>query len=143
MVQHLQLMLQNGSICASWTSPFTLELPDSIMYCVDVVINNSSFSQYSNSTCSISDTEFCYSMQAISWCHRHCFFITPVNQVGNGTNSSSSFINNYTGMSDVAADSLNYSSNLLSIFYPIVPALNNAQIGMFTLSMTMVSVWLQ
>lgn len=103
MGENLQLLLQNGSFHISWESPFSLNTANAetdITYCVDVIMSDHSSSQH-YSQCRIVSTEFMYSLQPKHWCHNYCFFVTPVNSVGNGTNSSHCYNRNHSGMSEV------------------------------------------
>ena len=77
------LTQQDSIIYLVWTAPFTLNIqftnPD-ITYCVDIV------NLYSQ--CGINVTEFIYPLPPSSMCDEYyTFIITPVNAVGNGTNS--------------------------------------------------------
>ena len=77
----------DGSIASlSWTAPFSLDIPedpDIMGYCVDVYGSDDSLIF---SLCGINETALNYTLP--SDYSDYTFTVTPVNVVGNGSNSS-------------------------------------------------------
>ena len=90
-VTSLRVIFQNFSFYLTWTAPFTLSITHSdteITYCVDVYILESS-TNLAHSQCEIHSIAFTYILSAVSTgCSNYMFKVTPINRLGNGTEST-------------------------------------------------------
>ena len=88
-----------STLSLTWEPPFTLDLSgdsDITGYCVDVINSTSSVILYSQ--CGINETEFGYPVPPNTGCTVYHFTITPVNIVGRGEGSTTSYVESQTSM---------------------------------------------
>ena len=93
------LSTENSTFFLTWAPPVTLNVigtePNVSSYCVNVFNTTSTTTLHSE--CDINETRFSYPMPSRSWCDLFVISITPVNEVGNGTRSTVSYIANVAG----------------------------------------------
>ena len=97
-VRSLSSTANSTLISLTWEPPFTLDItgvdPDITGYCVDVVNSTSSATLYSE--CEITETGICYLFPPHRGCTVYRFTIAPVNVVGRGESSTTSYVESQT-----------------------------------------------
>ena len=84
-----QVNLVNGSLCLSWTPPFTLDITnvERDLYYIIEITSTADAETPSTISCNNCSSEYKFTVSNSSPCESFTFIVIPVNGAGNGTPS--------------------------------------------------------